>query len=80
MSSDDGIAVWLNGAEVWRNPTARYVTDDTRDLDLPKVQLRAGSNALLIKIDQKLGEWAFKLRVLNQNGSVMNDVTATAGR
>ena len=79
MTSDDGIAVWLNGQEVWRNAQARYVPDNTRDLDLPKVQMHAGENALLVKVDQKFGEWAFKLRVLNANGSVMRDVTARAG-
>lgn len=75
MNSDDGIAVWLNGQEVWRNKIARYVPDDTRDLDLPKVLLKRGLNALLVKVDQSFGEWAFKLRVLNLNGSVMRDVT-----
>jgi glucose/arabinose dehydrogenase len=75
MNSDDGIAVWLNGQEVWRNKVARYVPDDTRDLDLPKVTLKKGLNPLLVKVDQAFGEWAFKLRVLNSNGSVMRDVT-----
>jgi hypothetical protein len=75
MNSDDGIAVWLNGQEVWRNKIARYVPDDTRDLDLPKVALKQGLNTLLVKVDQAFGEWAFKLRVLNPNGSVMRDVT-----
>lgn len=76
MNSDDGIAVWLNNAEVWRNRVNRFVPDDTRDLDLPKVQLRQGLNTLLVKVDQSTGEWAFKLRVLNSNGSVMRDVVA----
>ena len=80
MNSDDGIAVWLNGTEVWRNKVARFVPDDTRDLDLPRVVLKKGMNALLVKVDQKLGEWAFKLRVLNPNGSVMRDVTSVTRR
>lgn len=80
MTSDDGIAVWLNGEEVWRNSVARYVPDDMRDLDLPKVRLRAGPNSLLVNVDQKFGEWAFKLRVLNPNGSVMRDVTVRTER
>jgi hypothetical protein len=75
MNSDDGIVVWLNGQEVWRNKVARYVPDDTRDMDLPKVVLKQGLNALLVKVDQGFGDWAFKLRVLNPNGSVMRDVT-----
>lgn len=62
-------------AFVWRNKTNRFVSDDTRDYDLPKVRLRAGLNALLVKVDQGVGGWAFKLRVLNSSGSVMRDVT-----
>jgi glucose/arabinose dehydrogenase len=76
MNSDDGIAVWLNNQEVWRNRVNRFVPDDTRDLDLPKVQLKQGRNTLLVKVDQTTGEWAFKLRVLNLNGAVMRDVVA----
>lgn len=76
MNSDDSIAVWLNNEEVWRNKVSRYVADDTRDYDLPKVKLKQGLNTLLVKVDQAFGEWAFKLRVLNPNGSVMRDVTA----
>ena len=80
MNSDDGIAVWLNNQEVWRNKVSRYVPDDTRDLDLPKVRLKKGLNTLLVKVDQAFGEWAFKLRVLNPNGSVMRDVTMSTQR
>jgi glucose/arabinose dehydrogenase len=76
MNSDDSIAVWLNNQEVWRNKVSRYVADDTRDYDLPKAQLKQGLNTLLVKVDQAFGEWTFKLRVLNANGSIMRDVTA----
>jgi glucose/arabinose dehydrogenase len=75
MNSDDGIAVWLNGREVWRNKVSRYVPDDTRDLDLPKIHLKKGLNSILVKVNQDFGEWAFKLRVLNPNGSIMRDAT-----
>jgi glucose/arabinose dehydrogenase len=43
MNSDDGIAVWLNGEEVWRNKTNRFVSDDTRDYDLLRVLKTSGS-------------------------------------
>ena len=84
MLSDDGIAVWLNGREIWRNKVSRYVpkpgeVDDLRDLDLPPIQLKKGRNVLLVKVDQNSGDWVFKVRVLNADGSVMRDALAKTG-
>ena len=81
MLSDDGIAVWLNGQEIWRNKVSRYVpkpgeVDDLRDLDLPPIQLKKGRNLLLVKVDQNSGDWVFKVRVLNADGSIMRDALA----
>jgi glucose/arabinose dehydrogenase/chitodextrinase len=75
MMSDDGIAVWLNGKNVWRNKVSRFMPDDTRDIDLPPIELKKGLNALLVKVDQNDGDWSFKLRVLNPDGSSMTDAT-----
>ncbi len=75
MMSDDGIAVWLNGKNVWRNKVSRFMPDDTRDIDLPAIELKKGLNALLVKVDQNVGDWAFKVRVLNPDGSIMPDAT-----
>ncbi len=74
LLSDDGIAVWLNGEPIWRHSVSRFVADDTRDIDLPQIRLKKGRNALLIKVDQNVGEWAFKARVLNADGSIMRDI------
>ena len=84
MLSDDGIAVWLNGQEIWRNKVSRYVpkpgeVDDLRDLDLPPIQLKKGRNRLLVKVDQNIGDWVFKVRVLNPDGSIMRDALAKTG-
>ena len=84
LSSDDGVAIWVNGDEVWRNATSRYVPhldepDGLKDVDLPPITLHKGRNALLIKVDQNLGDWVFKLRVLNADGSVMRDAVAKVG-
>jgi hypothetical protein len=75
MMSDDGIAVWLNGKGIWHNKVSRYMPDDTRDIDLPPIELKKGLNALLVKVDQNVGDWAFKVRVLNPDGSIMQDAT-----
>ena len=52
LGSDDGIAVWLNGKPVHKNATTRALTfgEDTVD-----VQLKKGSNALLLKVEQGNG-------------------------
>lgn len=76
LMSDDGIAVWLNGNEIWRNKVSRFMPDDTRDIDLPPIELKKGLNALLIKVDQNDGDWQFKARVLNPDGSIMKDAVA----
>lgn len=79
MLSDDGIAAWWNGRELWRNKVSRALPADgpeaLRDLDLPKIELKKGRNALLIKVDQNRGDWRFKARVLNADGSIMRDVS-----
>jgi glucose/arabinose dehydrogenase len=76
MNSDDGIAAWLNGREIWRNKVGRNMPDDLRDIDLPPITLKKGRNALLIKVDTYGGDWQFKARVLNPDGSIMRDVTS----
>ena len=84
MNSDDGIAVWLNGQNIWRNDVHRYVPkpgepEDLRDIDLPTIKLHKGRNALLVKVSQDIGDWVFKLRVLNSDGSIMRDAVARMG-
>jgi glucose/arabinose dehydrogenase len=76
MNSDDGIAAWLNGKEIWRNKVGRNMPDDLRDIDLPPITLKKGRNALLIKVDTNSGDWQFKARVLNPDGSIMRDALA----
>jgi hypothetical protein len=56
MGSDDGIAIFLNGAEVLRVEATRsaFPAQNTVMLSLKK-----GKNHLLMKVDQKLGDWGF---------------------
>ena len=74
MNSDDGLAAWLNSKEIWRNKVGRNMPDDLRDIDLPQITLNKGRNALLIKVDSRGGDWRFKARILNPDGSIMRDV------
>ena len=56
LGSDDGIAVWLNGREVWRNDIQR---GHTARADQAEVTLNQGWNRLLLKISQFEGGWQF---------------------
>jgi hypothetical protein len=63
--SDDGIKVWVNGEEVWRNNAFRPVVPDD---DRFPVRLKAGDNTVLLKITQGGGGWGFCLRVTDLDG------------
>ncbi len=59
FGSDDGIRVWLNGKLIHDNWNSRPVRKDD---DLVQLQLKKGSNQLLIKVqDIQLG-WSFACR------------------
>jgi len=55
VGSDDGVAVWLNGAEVWRHDVQRA---HTAGEDVVPVNLEKGWNRLLLKVSQFDGGWA----------------------
>lgn len=56
FGSDDGIAAWLNGSEVWRNDIQRgHIARE----DKAVVSLNKGWNRLLLKISQFEGGWQF---------------------
>ena len=64
LGSDDGIKVWLNGKLVHRNPVARGVVLDEDKL---VVNMKAGENILLLKIQQGSGGWGFAVRVFDED-------------
>ena len=65
MGGDDGLAVWVNGREVWRNHVHRgYAADDDRFL----VSVKKGENEILVKVDQYIAGWGFSLRVGDPGG------------
>ena len=61
IGSDESIRVWVNGTLVLDRRTQRPLTFDE---DLVEVDLKAGENALLIKLEQRQGPWTFAARVL----------------
>ena len=55
VGSDDSIKVWLNGEVVHRNLGGRPVSDFQ---DSFKVDLKAGDNLLLVKVNEHRGSWS----------------------
>jgi len=62
IGSDDGVRVWLNGKVVHNLIAARAVTPDQ---DLVPLNLKAGENTVLVKVENGTGGWGFALRVLS---------------
>jgi hypothetical protein len=61
LGSDDGVKVWLNGKEVWKNMVLRGIVPDNDRVD---VKLNKGPNLLLVKVVQEQGNvgWAVRLQ------------------
>jgi HEAT repeat protein len=75
VGSDDGIAVWLNGASVHKNKILRVCG---RGQDKIEVLLRAGWNDLLLKVTNNGGGWAASARVRASDGGPLEGVYAKA--
>jgi len=65
LGSDDTLTVWLNGEKVVEEEVYRAAGPDQNKATL---SLRQGKNALLIKICQGEGEWAFYFRMVGVKG------------
>jgi len=62
LGSDDAVKVWLNGALVHENWTSRSVRLDD---DIVELKLRKGANRLLVKIQNRGGDWGFVVRPID---------------
>ena len=60
LGSDDGVKVWLNGVLVVDRWTRRMSRIDD---DIVPLQLVAGKNRILIKIQNATGDWSFLARL-----------------
>ncbi|MCX7597854.1 MAG: discoidin domain-containing protein, partial [Armatimonadetes bacterium] len=76
VGSDDDVKLWFNGALVHAAQVARPVEPD-QDRVGP-VELRAGWNVLLAKVVNRTGNWGFSLRVVDENGRPLPDLSLAA--
>lgn len=67
LGSDDGVRVWVNGTRVHEHLGRRPLVFDEDRVEVP---MQAGENAILVKLEQRRGPWAFSLRVL-EPGTVL---------
>jgi len=71
VGSDDGIKVWLNGANVLTKDRYGGWTADQFSVN---VSLQAGWNRLLCKISQEGGDYEFSARFTDSNGVTFSDL------
>ena len=77
VGSDDGVKVWLNGKVVHVNNVHRGTTGVQ---DLFRVDLRAGSNLLLVKVTDRFGHWGMFFDIyLNETDFTIELPTGTPG-
>jgi len=58
--SDDGVKAWLNGAPIHANNVLRGISSQP---DTLKINLKKGSNTLLLKVTQSTGPWGAIVRL-----------------
>ena len=71
IGSDDQAKVWLNGEQVYSFDMGRWIVVDT---DIVPVTLKAGENAILVKVCNEELSWGFYMRVTDENGKPYNDL------
>jgi len=74
VGSNDGFKCWCNGKEAGRHDGGRTYQPDQ---DALKVHLESGMNAILIKVNQEGGAWAFGVRITDMNGKPLTAEIAT---
>jgi tetratricopeptide (TPR) repeat protein len=65
VGSDDDVKVWLNGKEVLSTNVARVAVIDQ---DIVSVNLKEGTNEILLKVCNRAGGWGFHLRITDSQG------------
>ncbi|HZN59306.1 MAG TPA: DUF3857 domain-containing protein [Planctomycetota bacterium] len=72
LGTDKGFRVWVNGALVASRDIRRSLGFDQ---DAVGIRLKAGWNAILIKLAQATGGWRFQARLTGLDGSPLDGVT-----
>ena len=68
LGSDDGVKVWVNGKLVHANNANRPCRPAN---DKAKASLAKGWNTVMVKVSDNTADWAFCLRIVKPDGSVL---------
>lgn len=63
LGSGDGVKVWLNGQSVFEKPAGFFEESCIQRKNQFPLTLRAGENALLLKVESRSGDWGFIVEV-----------------
>ena len=66
FGSDDGIVVWVNRRQVFRNPFERRLDFDQ---SATGIKLQKGWNSILVKVAQSRDQWGFCMRITGPAGA-----------
>jgi hypothetical protein len=72
IGTNEATKVWLNDEEVWVRNLRRSAAFDN---DIIPVELVAGTNTVLIKVCQIIGDWGFYFRITDPEGNPFDDIT-----
>ena len=75
VGSDDMVRVWLNGALVHTNDSYRAWSEDE---DKVAIDLEAGDNALLVRVENGGGGWSFDVKVSSEGAGPLFERMALA--
>lgn len=67
---DDVIAIWVNGAELYRSTKPTELVVDAVKV---KAALREGTNEILVKIGHRWLDWSLALRIADEQGAPIAD-------
>jgi hypothetical protein len=70
IHSDDGVKIWLNGANVLTNDVARGMAIE----DVITVILKKGKNRLLVKVNDLFAGWMLSVRITDERGEAVKDL------
>ena len=71
IGNDDQAKMWLNGEEVFANPTGQWALLDYNTIP---VTLKTGKNTILVKVCNEEKRWGFYLRITDIDGKPYQDL------
>ncbi len=65
VGSDDGVIIWADGVQVWKNVTRGAIAEEHDSFD---ISLKEGTTPILVKSHNIDGRWTFTFRITDRGG------------